>query len=78
MNTHDDHPAQASAKPRVWLVAGVGTAPDPVDRPTVRDNRMITWSSGPDGRYHSVGGWHHATWSELHTRFDLVEILAAA
>ena len=77
MNTHDDHPAQSSAKPRVWLVAGIGSTPDPTDRPIVRDNRMTTWRPAPDGTYHS-NGWHHTTWSELHARFDLVEIPAAA
>jgi hypothetical protein len=67
-------PTTASAKPRVWLVAGTGVKPDPIDQPAVRDNRMITWLAGPDGRYHSADGRHHATWSELHARFDLVEI----
>jgi hypothetical protein len=78
MSTTDTRPAQSSTKPRVWLVAGIGSTPDPTDNPTVRDNRMCTWRPGPDGHYHSADGWHHATWSELHTRFDLVEVLAAA
>jgi hypothetical protein len=65
-------------RPRVWLVAGIGATPDPTDHPTVRDNRMITWRPSPDGTYHSVDGWHHATWSELHSRYDLVEIPTAA
>ncbi|MFL6142682.1 MAG: hypothetical protein ACJ72N_12550 [Labedaea sp.] len=72
MSTHAQSPA--SAKPRVWLVAGAAATPDPTDLPTVRDNRMITWLAGADGRYHSADGRHHATWSELHARFDLVEV----
>lgn len=58
-------------RPRVWLV---GTTADPQDQPTVRDTRMRTWQPGDDGRYHSADGWHHATWTELHSRFDLVEV----
>ncbi|HEU5475208.1 MAG TPA: hypothetical protein VFV67_31580 [Actinophytocola sp.] len=66
-------------RPRVWLVAGTGaTAADPTDHPVVRDNRMRTWRAGADGHYHSTDGWHHATWTELHARFDLVEVLTAA
>jgi hypothetical protein len=77
MNPQDDHPVPA-ARPRVWLVASLSAAPDPADHPTVRDNRMVTWRPDPTGRYHSIDGHHHATWSELHARFDLVEIPAAA
>jgi hypothetical protein len=77
MTTHD-RPAPAATRPRVWLVASIGPAPDPVDRPTVRDNRMITWHADTTGRYHSTDGWHHASWTELHSRFDLVEICLAA
>ncbi|MGH3827779.1 MAG: hypothetical protein ACRDQX_11495 [Pseudonocardiaceae bacterium] len=40
---------------RVWLTAGLGTAPAPADQPTVRDDLMRTWQPGPDGRY-STGG----------------------
>jgi len=61
-------------RPRVWLVARVGTTPDPTDLPAVRDTRMRTWVPGADGVYHSTDGWHHATWTELHTRYDLVEV----
>lgn len=78
MTTTDTHSVQSSARPRVWLVAGIGSTPDPADHPTVRDNRMRTWQPGPDGQYHSADGWHHATWAELHTRFDLVEVPSAA
>jgi hypothetical protein len=58
-------------RPRVWLV---GSTPDPADLPTVRDTRMRTWQPGDDGQYHSTDGWHHATWTELHSRYDLVEV----
>lgn len=58
-------------RPRVWLV---GTTPDPADLPTVRDTRMRTWQPGEDGTYCSTDGWHRATWTELHSRYDLVEV----
>jgi protocatechuate 3,4-dioxygenase beta subunit len=58
-------------RPRVWLV---GITSDPADQPVVRDTRMRTWQPGDDGRYHSADGWHHATWTELHSRYDLVEV----
>lgn len=61
-------------RPRVWLVGTIGTMPDPTDLPTVRDTWLRTWHPGPDGRYHSADGRHHATWTELHTRYDLVEV----
>jgi len=61
------------SRPRVWLVGGTGSTPAPTELPTVRDTRMRTWQPGPDGRYHSADGWHHATWTQLHSRFDLVE-----
>lgn len=67
-------PRTGTTEPRVWLVAGLGTAPEPVDCPSVRDDQMRRWDCGPDGRYHSADGWHHATWAELHARFDLVEV----
>lgn len=60
--------------PRVWLVGGLGTAPAPVDQPTVRDNQLRVWHPGPEGRYHLANGWHFALWAELRTRFDLVEV----
>jgi hypothetical protein len=78
MNLHDTHPAHTVTRPRVWLVAGIGATPDPTDHPVVRDNRMITWQPDPSGAYHSTDGHHHATWTELHSRFDLVEIPIAA
>jgi hypothetical protein len=63
--------------PRVWLVAGLSTAPAPADHPVVRDDLMREWRPGPDGRYHTADGRHHANWTELHTRFDLVEVTSA-
>jgi hypothetical protein len=65
-----------TTRPRVWLAGANGSAHEPTDRPTVRDNRMRTWEPGSDGRYHSADGWHHVTWTELHARFDLVEVVA--
>lgn len=67
-----------TSRPRVWLAGSNGSALEPTDRPTVRDNRMCTWAPGSDGRYHSADGWHHATWTELHARFDLVEVVVPA
>ncbi|MFI5606887.1 hypothetical protein [Amycolatopsis sp. NPDC051903] len=59
---------------RVWLAAGLGARPAPIDRPTVRDHLMRHWRPGPDGRWHTPDGRHHADWTELHTRYDLVEV----
>lgn len=65
--------------PRVWLVAGLSTTDNqtdvaPADRPVVRDDLMRIWEPGPDGRWHTADGRHHATWGELHSRYDLVEV----
>jgi hypothetical protein len=69
---------EAPARPRVWLVAGLGPArhspAEPADRPAVRDDLMRTWRHGIDGRWHTPDGRHHATWTELHARFDLIEV----
>ncbi|MGH3852409.1 MAG: hypothetical protein ACRDR6_02695 [Pseudonocardiaceae bacterium] len=62
---------------RVWLVAGLGTALVPVDRPTVRDDLMRVWEPGPDGGYFTGGGRHNASWGELRARYDLVEVSGA-
>jgi hypothetical protein len=62
------------AVPRVWLAAAGGGMPAPADRPVVRDHLMHEWRPGPDERWHTADGYHHATWGELHTRFDLVEV----
>jgi len=61
---------------RVWLVAGLSTTdnPAPVDRPVLRDDLMRCWYPDVDGRWHTADGRHHATWTELHTRYDLVEV----
>lgn len=59
---------------RVWLVAGLGPATAPADMPMVRDDLMREWLPGRDHRWHTPDGRHHATWQELHTRFDLVEV----
>jgi hypothetical protein len=59
-------------RPRVWLVGRIDG--EPTDHPAVRDTRMRTWVPGDDGVYHSVDGWHQATWTELHSRYDLVEV----
>jgi len=61
-------------RPRVWLVGTIGTTPDPTDLPAVRDTWLRTWVPGDDGRYHSADGRRHATWTELHSRYDLVEV----
>jgi hypothetical protein len=70
-------PPPAGGQPRVWLAAPPGSPPEPApaDLPTVRDSWMRVWEPGTDGRYHSVDGWHHLTWPELRSRFDLVELL---
>lgn len=72
--------APAVKRPRVWLVAGLST-PDgvdsvPVDRPVVRDDLMRCWEPGEGGWWHTVDGRHHATWTDLRTRYDLVEVRA--
>lgn len=64
-----------TTRPRVWLVAGVSaTDNEPADLPVVRDDLMRTWEPGADNRWHTADGRHHATWTELHARFDLVEV----
>ena len=60
-------------RPRVWLV---GSTSEPADHPAVRDTWLRTWVRHDDGVYHSSDGWHHATWTELHSRSDLVEVAA--
>lgn len=65
-------------RPRVWLVAGMSTTDAtgtaPADLPVVRDDLMRTWEPGADNQYHTSDGRHHATWTELHARYDLVEV----
>ena len=60
--------------PPVWLVAGTSGADEPAAHPPVRDDLMRVWVSGMDGRYHTSDGRHHARWTELHARYDLVEV----
>lgn len=66
-------PTQRS-RPRVWLVAGLADADEPADHPAVRDDLLRDWRPGSDGRWHTRDGRHHATWSQLHARHDLVEV----
>ena len=61
-------------RPRVWLVAGASRTAVPADHPVVRDDLMRRWVPGSDGPYHTADGRHHADWTELHARFDLVEV----
>ena len=61
-------------RPRVWLVAGLDTTPAPADLPTVRDDLMRTWHPDGAGEFHTTDGRHHATWTDLHARHDLVEV----
>lgn len=65
---------EGDVTPRVWLVAGVGARPEPVDHPPVRDDLMREWLPCPDGTYSTADGHHHANWAELHARFDLIEV----
>ncbi|KZB82758.1 hypothetical protein [Amycolatopsis regifaucium] len=64
----------APTAPRVWLAAGVADKPAPTDQPVVRDDLMHLWFPGEDGLWHTADGRHHAAWTELHARFDLVEV----
>lgn len=64
----------ASTTPRVWLAAGQNGQTPPTDRPVVRDGLMHVWCPGPDGLWHTADNRHHADWTELHSRFDLVEV----
>ena len=69
-------PTTSQTRPRVWLVAGLGTHQEPTDLPVVRDDRCHCWTRGADGRWHTADNRHHATWTELHNRTDLVEVIA--
>ncbi|MFD8497534.1 hypothetical protein [Amycolatopsis sp. NPDC059657] len=74
MNTPPNPTTDVITRPRVWLVAGLGAAPEPADCPQVRDGLMRCWCHGLDGQWHTADGRHHAAWSDLHNRFDLVEV----
>lgn len=67
------------ASARVWLVAGLAStgsdvSPQVVGVCAVRDDQLRVWVAGADGRWHTADGRHHVTWSELHARFDLMEV----
>ncbi|MGW4829640.1 hypothetical protein ACWEOG_18805 [Amycolatopsis japonica] len=64
-----------STTPRVWLAAGVADKAAPSDHPVVRDDLMHLWFPGGDGLWHTADNRHHAAWTELHARFDLVEVI---
>lgn len=66
--------APRGRRPRVWLVATLCDAPEPSDRPIVRDDMMRTWLPRDRRFYCSSDGRRTATWAELHARFDLVEV----
>lgn len=64
---------------RVWLVAGLAhdsAAPEPeaVGVSSLRDGQLRVWRSSGDGWWHTADGRHHASWRELHDRFDLMEV----
>lgn len=62
---------------RLWLVAGVGReteTPDAVGVSAVRDDLMRVWLVDAEGGWHTADGRHHASWRELHDRFDLMEV----
>ncbi|NMN93931.1 hypothetical protein [Antrihabitans stalactiti] len=65
----------ASKELRVWLVATLSNAPEPADRPIVRDDMMRTWLPTDSRGYCSSDGRRTITWAELHARFDLVEVI---
>ena len=58
----------------MWLAAGLCRTPDPTDHPVVRDDQLRRWLPDEHGRYHTADGRHHATWCDLHARYDLVEV----
>lgn len=74
----DSNTTQDRPRARVWLVTGVAPtttlSPDAVGVAAVRDDQLRIWESTGDGWWHTTDGRHHATWTELHNRFDLVEV----
>nr|WP_052479280.1 hypothetical protein [Kibdelosporangium sp. MJ126-NF4]CEL23347.1 hypothetical protein [Kibdelosporangium sp. MJ126-NF4]CTQ94509.1 hypothetical protein [Kibdelosporangium sp. MJ126-NF4] len=78
----DSHPVRWAGgvmRARVWLAAGPTetevASPAAVGVVAVRDDQLRVWRSGSDGDWwHTADGLHHATWRELHVRFDLVEV----
>lgn len=68
-------PAAQTRGPRVWLVGGCRTPdPNPLQLPAVRDSLGHVWWPREDGLMHMTAGYHHACWSELRARYDLVEV----
>lgn len=68
-----------TARPRVWLVGGT-TGPKPptgTDKPAVSDGHR-RWLPGSADTWHTEDGRHHATWPDLHKRFDLVELMGTS
>ena len=67
-----------TARARVWLVAGLAAgatgSPQAVGVGAVRDDQLRVWVLGVDGWWHTADGLHHASWPELHARFDLMEV----
>ncbi|MBB3037137.1 hypothetical protein [Hoyosella altamirensis] len=59
---------------RVWLAAPLCRAPEPSDRPVVRDDLMRTWVPAVGAVYCSADGRHRATWQQLRVQHDLVEV----
>jgi hypothetical protein len=63
---------------RVWLVAGLSAAEPPVPQAVgvvaVRDDLLRVWHVDGAGWWHTADGRHHASWRELHDRFDLMEV----
>jgi hypothetical protein len=65
----------STAGSRVWLAGS--SPPPPIDGPTLSDLTRV-WLPSPDGDYRTPDGRHHATWSELHARHDLIEVFESA
>ena len=70
--THSVSPGSTAS--RVWLVAALAHTCEPTDRPAVRDDLMRTWVPEPGSGYRTQDGRRRATWAQLHSRFDLVEV----
>ncbi|MFD9665377.1 hypothetical protein ACFWAY_27770 [Rhodococcus sp. NPDC059968] len=72
VDTHSTSPCSTTS--RVWLVAALAHTREPADRPAVRDDLMRTWVPEPGSGYRTRDGRRRATWAQLHSRFDLVEV----
>lgn len=62
-----------NGRPRVWLVAGLADKPEAPDHPPLWDDLRRVWCYDA-GCYHTADGRHHATWTDLHARYDLIEV----